>query len=220
MTEQKERLGFWESTQTIPFLKDTGYLGAGTNGAMPERAYGIWIEAEITETQFGEKDDHLESLWVKIATEEGQLKDRMKRDGEHFMYGNFEQVEKVLSAMLTASLHQTEIKPEGKFDAYMNRAQIDFDEENSTEECIYGVAARVAIGKTGGVDVSFTEPPKRRGLPGQVVARLNADFSSEGWSMLATEFRKLRVWREECLREISKASREREQEAAPAAPTM
>jgi len=212
MSEKDENLSFWESTQTIPFLKDTGYLGAGTNGAMPQKAFGLWIESEVGQSTLVGKEP-FENVWVKVVVDPDQVQ---KRDmGEYLMYGDFEEVEKVLSAMLTSSLHQTEVRPKGQFDAYMNRAQIDFDEENATEECIGGLETRVAPGKSGGVDVSFRES-QRKG--GQVISRLNADLSPEAWSLLATEFRKLRTWREECLTKIETARRERE--AAPAAPGM
>jgi len=216
MSEENENLSFWESSVTIPFLKDTGYLGAATNGAMPQKAFGLWIESEIAQSAAEDiKGVPYENVWVRIVVDEAEVQKR--HNGEYLMYGDFESVEKVLSAMLTASLHQTEVKPQGRFDAYMNQAQREFDEVNTTEECIDSLEVRVAPGKTGGVDLSFKES-QRKG--GQVVARLNADLSPESWSLLATEFRRLRTWREDSLRKIETARREREKEAAPATPGM
>ena len=216
MSEDKTSRGFWESSTTIPFLKDTGYLGAGTNGAMPQKCYGFWIETEIGQSpQMG--NEPYENVWVRVIMSEDEI-DR-RHNGEYLMYGDFESVEKVLSAMATANLHKTEVRPAGKFDGYMNRAQIDFDEKNTTEECIDGLSVRVAPGSGGGVDVSFFEPKGKKNAwfgNDQVIARLNADLSPEGWSLLATEFRRLRTWREECLNKIAASTRE--QEAASQAP--
>jgi len=219
MSDQDNQPGvqpFYGGTKMIPFASNTGFLGAATNGAMPEKVYGMWVDAEIWLQDSGNPDTIEEAAWIRLAVAKGDAKAQPYT--EHLICGDIADVEKIFAGMMNAHLAGRDGVLEVEFTSYRNNAQLKFDENVSEEPC-NDLKCRVAPGAKGGVDVSFYEKTSRH-LADKVVSRLNADFTPKGWDLLATEFSKLREWREECHRAIHRAHRERQQEAAPVAPGM
>lgn len=196
----------FETSKSISFTEGVCLLGFDTNGAAPQRIYGLFVEAELY-ADADRSEGLTESYWLKAYCSPDL--DAAPKEGprpEYVMYGdNLAQIEKVLGAIASAScLPGYDQRLQGKFDGYHNSAQTQFSDETD-EECVYGLGCRVNASETGFALRLFGKT--------ETVASIAAKLDHACVETALGVVRDLNQWRTDKVREISAA---RAAAAAPA----
>jgi hypothetical protein len=195
------------TSNLIPFSNEPALLGVDTNGASPQRVYGLFIGAEIYEFN----GEITENYWLKARLSNGPFnKDVPRQDAEFLMWSdNVQQMDMVIGNIVSASVIKNWDKTlNGKFDSYQNQAQLDFSDKASSE-CIDQLDCRVNSTETGFAIRFFDKSA--------TISSLHAKLQDKAITIALDEIKSLREWSDKnqriLLREIA-AKREDE----PAAP--
>ncbi len=152
-----------------------GLLGAGTNGAPPDTAFGFIVEAEMTHVDGGVS----ECYWLRPVTEidvagKARGTQNFLFTGDRMAYG------RLLSTMydnLSRGAGVAATAVDGAFDGRRNWAQEDFDPEMGQDDDIEGVKAFVGRSPAGHLEVSLLTGNGKAGF--QAVARLDGHLTNE-----------------------------------------
>lgn len=188
----------FETSKPVVFSDGVSLLGFDTNGAAPQRIYGLFVEAELHPDD-ASKDGLMESYWLKAFSSPDL--DPAPKDGprpEYVMYAdNLAQIEKVLGAIASAScLPGYDQRLQGLFDGYHNSAQAQFSDETD-EECVYGLGCRVNASEAGFALRLFGKT--------QTVTSIAAKLDASGVEAALGVVRDLNQWRDDKVREITAA---------------
>jgi hypothetical protein len=166
-----------------------GFVGADTNGAVPTPVLGLVIDSEI----YADDDGKLiESYWLKGVK---SLHDNGNPDQVEFvMYsGDFAQVEKLASAIVTATIRRTSAVVGHDYSGYYSNAQIEHADlinggnaMDVSEECIEDLKLTVGSPDGSAIEVALYT------ANGKPVARLNGDLSMTAVKELAAQIEKMR----------------------------
>ncbi len=195
---------FTSTSKTVPFAETAGLLGVETNGAAPQRIFGLFIEADI----YGEAGrEPTESYWLKATRQENQAPNPTSAPYPEFIMfsSEFGKIEAVLGAIASASfVPGYDQRPAGSFDGYHNTAQTEFSGE-TPEDCVEGLSCRVNATSAGFEFRLFNRTA--------TVASVAATLAPTGVDDVLGVVGELRKWREDKLRIIEDVLKE---EAAPA----
>ena len=197
------------ATPLFPIASGTGLLGASINGAMPDPAFGFWLEWEGNAAP--EEAEVTENMWVRVATsrDNGPQTGR----GDHLVFASdARKIERLFAAIVEASTRRLDtVTMPDKYDGYRNHAQSQFD-ENARDDGIENLTCRVMSRQDGSFEVYLGDEAKVGEGP---VARLNGKLAPEHIVLLQTEFAKFREARDEAMRDLNKVL-EAGQSSAPA----
>lgn len=190
---------FFETTKVVAFSEAAGLVGVATNGAAPQRVYGLFVEAEV----YGEVgEEPTENYWLKaVGTPDLDAWPKEGPRPEYIMFSSdLGQIEKVLGAIASASfVPGYDQRLAGSFDGYHNSAQTEHNDATS-EECVYGLGCRVNASEAGFEMRLFSKTT--------TVASIVAKLSPTGVDDVLGIVSGLRQWREAKLREIEEALKE------------
>lgn len=200
----KEQLSYsnvskWVSSPVFMFDADLAVLGLDTNGAAPQRIYGLRVEGQISDY----KGDPAECYWLRAV--EDLAEPQNKADYVAY-FGDVRRLETVLSGIVHASLH-TDYRSsfdKADFSGYHNRAQTDFNEDTS-EECQSDLDCNVASRPNGGF---VLELHSNRHGKGECVSSVNATLTQEGVEDILRFTEMVRGWSQTNIAEIEKQVRE------------
>lgn len=198
-----EETHFTSTSKTVPFAESAGLLGFATNGAAPQRIFGLVVEADI----YGEPDrDPTESYWLKATRQEDPSPNPAAAPYPEFIMfsSDFSQIETVLGAIASASfVPGYDQRPAGLFDGYHNTAQTEFSDA-TPEDCVEKLFCRINATVAGFEFRLFNRSA--------TVASVAATLQPGGVDAILGVVGELRKWREEKLRTIDEVLKE----AAPA----
>lgn len=195
------------TSNLIPFSKEPALLGVDTNGASPQRVYGLFIEAEIYEFQ----GEIVENHWLKASlTNEVFDKQATRQNAEFLMWSNnVQQMDMVIGNIVSASVIKNwDKRLNGTFDSYQNQAQQDFSDE-ATSECIDNLGCRVNSTETGFAIRFFDKKA--------TISSLHAKLQDKAITIALDEIKSLREWSDKHQRILLKEIAAK-QENEPAAP--
>jgi hypothetical protein len=180
------------SSNLIPFGKEVALIGSDTNGAAPQRVYGLFIDAEIYE--FG--NEITEQYFVKaFLRPEGYKRGNLQQDCEWFMYADSAQdIDSLIGTVVNAAVMENYSKTlNGHHSSYRNNNQLEFSDD-TTFECIDDLTCKI-ISKDGRVHVKFTDQEA-------TVSSLNATLPSKSITVALDELKALRDWKDKTLRSM------------------
>ena len=190
---------FTLNSKPIAFTKAAGLLGFATNGAAPQRVYGLYVDANL----YGEPgEEPVESYWLKAVSRPDLLPNPAEGPYPEFIMfsSDLGQIEKVLGAIASASfVPGYDQNLPGKFDGYHNTAQTQHSDD-TPEDCVEGLSCRV-----NSTDTAFE---MRLFSKTTTVASVCAKLSRTGVDDALSVVSDLRQWRHEKLREIERIMKE------------
>lgn len=178
------------SSKLISFGKDVALIGGDTNGAAPQRVYGLFIDAEIYEFQ----NDITEHYYVKAFLDPiGYQPNKPQQNCEWFMYADsVQEIDSIIGTIVNAAALKNYSKSlNGKHSSYQNNNQQDFSDD-ATAECISGLTCQITS-KDGRVSVKFSDEKS-------TVSSLNATLPPESVTAALDELKGLRDWKDKTLR--------------------
>jgi hypothetical protein len=198
------------TSNLIPFSKEPALLGVDTNGASPERVYGLFIGAEI----YKYNDEITENYWLKATLTKGNFdKQATGQEAEFLMWSpNVQQMDMVIGSIVSASVIKNWNKTlNGKFDSYQNLAQQEFSDE-ATSECIDNLGCRVNSTDTGFAIRFFDR--------NTTISSLHAKLEDKAITTALDEIKSLREWSDKCQRALLKEIAARREDTPAAAPAL
>lgn len=198
------------SSKLIPFGTEVALIGSDTNGAAPQRVYGLFIDAEIYE--FGNEIN--EHYYVKaFLNSTGYEPGKPQQDYEWFMFADGAQgIDTLIGTVVNAAVMENYSKTlNGKHSSYQNLNQIKFSDD-ATDECIDELTCKISA-KDGRVSVTFTDEKA-------TVSSLHATLPQKSITIALDELKALREWKDKTLRTMYEIIRQRkeaelEETAAP-----
>ncbi|CAH1689532.1 conserved hypothetical protein [Hyphomicrobiales bacterium] len=184
---------FFNTSKTVAFDEAAGLLGFATNGAAPQRIFGLFVEADI----YGEVGcEPTESYWLKATRQEDQSATPASAPHPEFILfsSDIGQVEAVLGAIASASfVPGYDQRPAGTFEGYHNSAQTEFSDA-TPDDCVEGLSCRV---NSTGAGFEFRLFDRTT-----TVASVAAKLAPSGIDDVLSVVGDLREWREDTLRKI------------------
>lgn len=195
------------TSNLIPFSTKPALLGVDTNGASPQRVYGLFIEAEIYEYN----GEITENYWLKARLTEDKFdREATRQDAEFFMWSdNVQQMDMLIGNIVSASvIRHWDKRLNGEFDSYQNQAQQDFSDE-ATSECIDKLGCRVNSTENG-FSVRFFDRKT-------TISSLHAKLEDKAVTIALDEIKSLREWSDKCQRVLLKeiAAKQEDEPSAP-----
>ncbi|TLX15957.1 hypothetical protein [Rhizobium sp. MHM7A] len=189
---------FGITTDLIHFSDAPALLGVDTNGAAPQRVYGIFVEAEMYEYE----GDITQNYWLKLATSSTFDKSSSQPGAEHFMWASdVQRIDLFLGAIVSASVVKGWNRElNGKFDGYQNIAQVEFSED-ATEECWDNLSCRVNS-TDGGFEARLYNKHA-------TLASIYAALSDKGIDQALDAVKELREWADKHQRLLYKSIAEK-----------
>jgi hypothetical protein len=195
------------TSNLIPFSPEAALLGVDTNGAAPQRIYGLFLEADIYEFQ----GEITENYYLKARLTDAPFdKTLTQQNAEFFAYSSdVQRMDMIIGSIVNASALKNWSKTlNGKFDSYQNQSQQDFSEE-ATAEGIDNLACRVNSTETGFAIRFFDKT--------DTISSLHAKLQDKAITIALDEIKSLRDWSDKWQRVLIKEI-SAEQENEPAAP--
>lgn len=195
MSENKPHDAYYTSS-VIEFDQSPALLGANTNGAAPQRIYGLYVSANLCESNGKPSGGY----WLKANTAKPRTDDPDHfKAFEHVAYVNTPQeVEAILGAIVSASLSSDfERALPGKMGGWHNSGQLTFSED-TPEGCVYDLSCRIGATKRG-FNLRLFDATSYRATN---VATVEAKLTSDGIDTALKIVRELNDWAAEHTRII------------------
>jgi hypothetical protein len=185
---------FFKTSPYFRFAEGVALLGAGTNGAQPQRIYGLFVESHAYEFDGEMSQDHHIKACVAADPD---FNPESVADTEFVAYGDkVEKVVAILGAVATAaSVPGFDGSLDGTFDGYRNTAQLNFDEMASPEG-IEKLKCQVKA-ENGGFHLRMVERPAAK-----VVTSVIGSFDAVTVTSLLGYLEELQTWVAKCARDI------------------
>jgi hypothetical protein len=207
MSDDKPHDAYYTSP-VIEFDPLPALLGADTNGAAPQRVHGMFVSANLCESDGKPSGGY----WIKVNTAKPTRDDPDHHNAfEHVAFVETpHEVESILGAIVNASRSTNfEQTLKNKVGGWHNSGQVNFNEDTQ-EDCVYNLTAKVA-GAKHGFSLRLFDNTK---CAAPNVATIYAKVTPEGIDTALKIVRDLHDWSSEHTRIIEK---EIEAKTAPAA---
>jgi hypothetical protein len=186
MSETKEHDAYY--TSPVIQFDNIALLGAATNGAAPQQIHGLFVTANICESDGKPSGGY----WLMVNTQQPKADDLDHFEArEHVIYvQSAKDVETILGGIVNASTNPnfTLTIPQ-KVSGWHNQAQINFDEEIQ-EDCVYDLTCRIRT-STNGFQLFLSRPV---GHTSENVASINAKLSNDGIETALKIVREVNSW--------------------------
>lgn len=174
-------------SKLITFTKNPALLGINTNGAAPERVFGLNLEAQM----YIADGEVIQDFWLHARTKDGPQEQTQRPSNQNSewvaYFHDTKQVNEVVNAIINAQVGKVErVTLPGSFDGYQNQNQIRYDNENSTDECINGLTC-VVDHKNGGFSLQLKDKSVN-------ITSLDATLSDSGVSTMLDTVREVTAW--------------------------
>jgi len=190
----------------IRFSQEPALLGVDTNGASPQRVYGLFIDGEIYE----HKGEVTQNYWLKAALDEKADAENSRQKSEFLMWSeNVRELDMVIGSIVSASVLKNWNRTlDSKFESYQNSSQLDFSDDASAE-CISNLGCRVNSTDTG-FAIRFFDKNK-------TISSLHAKLEDKAITAALNEIKSLRDWSNTHQRTLlmESAAKKEDEPAAP-----
>lgn len=187
------------TSDVIPFHSEIALLGANTNGAAPERIYGLFIEGNICEA----KGEVSQGYWLRATTEPANDDGSHPKGWQNVIFADTPQdVEMILSAIVNSSIDPMSVTYiPAKLSGWHSHGQIRFNEE-TPEDCVYELGCKVRATSNG-----FNLTLQHKMNHGKAdVNSISAALGPVGIDVAMSTVAKLHNWSDEHSRNIQKAT--------------